>query len=345
MNSIKALVPDPDASWALQGTSMRHYRIPGQGALRLRVKPGETLRISSADQLQCCELLPVNGEARQVLDALLPAERGPAQLFRRQLEGSRRSAQQLQAQLAQAGVDSQRVEGWLLSAQQLPLELVLPEEGPPLDMVLLAPGEDMEVEQQQPATELLVEHGCRARSAEELPLPYSSATTPPVPVQEIHIPHSSARVYKVKAGQWIQISDVAGKQCSDFIAFDLEALERGEEVSLDGTATRTLAGVALPQPDSTPGLPISRCRPCWSWYRTPWVATTAFCWPAPQNITRIRGISAMSAVPRISIGSWLPTASSPGPAGRRSTSFSTPRRNPVVPSAWTNPGLDLVIMC
>lgn len=248
MNSIKALAPDPDASWALQGTSMRHYRIPGQGALPLRVKPGETLRIRSADQVQCCELLPVNGEARQVLGALLPADRAPAQLFRRQLEGAGRSAQQLQLQLAQAGVDPQRVEGWQLSAQQLPLELVLPEEGPPLDMVLLAPGEDMGVEQQQPATELLVEHGCRARSAEELPLPYSSSTTAPAPIQEIHIPHSSARVYKVKAGQWIQISDVAGKQCSDFIAFDLEALERGEEVSLDGTATRTLAGVALPQP-------------------------------------------------------------------------------------------------
>ena len=140
MNSIKALAPDPDASWALQGTSMRHYRIPGQGALPLRVKPGETLRIRSADQVQCCELLPVNAEARQVLGALLPADRAPAQLFRRQLEGAGRSAQQLQLQLAQAGVDPQRVEGWQLSAQQLPLELVLPEEGPPLDMVLLAPG-------------------------------------------------------------------------------------------------------------------------------------------------------------------------------------------------------------
>ena len=248
MNSIEALAPTPDTSIPLQSTSLQRYRVAGQGTLKLRLKPGESLRISSVDQCQCCELLPLGAVADKGLSALLPEGTAPAQLFRHQLDSTRRSALRLQAQLSQAGVDPTRVQGWQLPAEQLPWVLKVPADSPPLDLLLLAPGDDMGVEQQQPATELLVEHECGARDSDELPLPWVTAVTPPRPVREIHVPHSSARVYKVKAGEWIQISDVAGKQCSDFIAFDLEALERGEEVTLDSTATRTLAGVALPQP-------------------------------------------------------------------------------------------------
>jgi aminomethyltransferase len=52
----------------------------------------------------------------------------------------------------------------------------------------------------------------------------------------------------VKAGQFIQVIDVDGRQCSDLLAFDAAALEAGEEWGLDPTVTRTLAGAAYPQP-------------------------------------------------------------------------------------------------
>ncbi|ANF83398.1 aminomethyltransferase (plasmid) [Acinetobacter sp. NCu2D-2] len=68
------------------------------------------------------------------------------------------------------------------------------------------------------------------------------------PIQEIHIPRASARSYLVKKGQWIQVIDVAGKQCSDFLAFDAEALARGEEIGLDAVATRTVLGHSTPKP-------------------------------------------------------------------------------------------------
>jgi aminomethyltransferase len=52
-----------------------------------------------------------------------------------------------------------------------------------------------------------------------------------------------AIAYSVTAGQFIQIIDVAGSQCSDFLAFG------GEHYSdpLDATVTRTLTGLAVPQ--------------------------------------------------------------------------------------------------
>lgn len=69
----------------------------------------------------------------------------------------------------------------------------------------------------------------------------------PVPlgkvIAEYRIEASSAITYPVKAGQYIQIIDVEGSQCSDFLAF---AGEHYQE-ELDSTVTRTLLGMAMPQ--------------------------------------------------------------------------------------------------
>lgn len=53
----------------------------------------------------------------------------------------------------------------------------------------------------------------------------------------------TAIAYTVRAGQYIQIIDVKGQQCSDFLAFALDDLSE----ELDGTVTRTLNGLAVPQ--------------------------------------------------------------------------------------------------
>lgn len=62
-------------------------------------------------------------------------------------------------------------------------------------------------------------------------------------VAEYRIAPGAAIAYSVKAGQFIQIIDVEGSQCSDFLAFG------GENHSdpLDATVTRTLTGLAVPQ--------------------------------------------------------------------------------------------------
>ncbi|MBD1915609.1 MULTISPECIES: DUF1989 domain-containing protein [Cyanophyceae] len=80
-----------------------------------------------------------------------------------------------------------------------------------------------------------------------LPLPPIAHTDIPPPlgkvVVEYRIAPGEAIAYSVTAGQFIQIIDVAGSQCSDFLAFG------GEHHSdpLDATVTRTLTGLAVPQ--------------------------------------------------------------------------------------------------
>jgi aminomethyltransferase len=75
---------------------------------------------------------------------------------------------------------------------------------------------------------------------------------PPPPLSEALddwlLPRRTARAYEVKAGQFIQIVDIEGRQCSDFIAFARRQLDRGVERFIDGTVTRTLVRAAYPRP-------------------------------------------------------------------------------------------------
>jgi aminomethyltransferase len=68
------------------------------------------------------------------------------------------------------------------------------------------------------------------------------------PKAEFLVQAATARSYAVSAGDYIQIVDVEGRQCSDFLAFDAAALARGEERGLDPTVTRTVLGLASPAP-------------------------------------------------------------------------------------------------
>ena len=52
----------------------------------------------------------------------------------------------------------------------------------------------------------------------------------------------------MKAGEYIQVIDVQGRQCSDFLAFSAPKLQEGKERGLDATATRSLMGNAYPSP-------------------------------------------------------------------------------------------------
>jgi aminomethyltransferase len=68
------------------------------------------------------------------------------------------------------------------------------------------------------------------------------------PKQEFLVLAATAQAYEVKQGDYIQILDVDGQQCSDFLAFDAEALARGEVFGLDSTTTRSLNGNVYPGP-------------------------------------------------------------------------------------------------
>ncbi len=96
-----------------------------------------------------------------------------------------------------------------------------------------------------PATDLLMlveRAGNPSEIIEMLPDPLADAS------QEIRIFAKTADTYEVKAGEYFQVIDVYGRQCSDLQCFDAELLQQGVERIFDVTSTRSATGSIYPGP-------------------------------------------------------------------------------------------------
>ncbi|MEO1538197.1 MAG: DUF1989 domain-containing protein [Pseudomonadota bacterium] len=67
-------------------------------------------------------------------------------------------------------------------------------------------------------------------------------------IDEFTIPRGTASAYELAAGQFVQVIDVEGQQCSDFMAFGTRGLDAGTERMIDNTATRSMVRRAYPMP-------------------------------------------------------------------------------------------------
>ncbi len=65
---------------------------------------------------------------------------------------------------------------------------------------------------------------------------------------EFTVQRGSALAYELKAGEFVQIIDIEGQQCSDFMALRTDGLDRGQEWMIDSTATRSMVRRAYPGP-------------------------------------------------------------------------------------------------
>ncbi|MEM9477918.1 MAG: DUF1989 domain-containing protein [Pseudomonadota bacterium] len=67
-------------------------------------------------------------------------------------------------------------------------------------------------------------------------------------IDEFTIPRGTARAYELAKGQFAQVIDIEGQQCSDFMAFRAGPLDAGIERMIDSTATRSMVRQAYPMP-------------------------------------------------------------------------------------------------
>ncbi|HLU54405.1 MAG TPA: DUF1989 domain-containing protein [Pseudonocardia sp.] len=114
-------------------------------------------------------------------------------------------------------------------------------------VLVAAPAVPMAVDDDaaNPPSDLLLEvRRAVLRPAAEPRLPEPLAE----PILDMRVDAATARSYEVREGQYIQIIDVEGRQCSDFLAFGARQLQEGVERGLDSTTTRYLMGNAYPQP-------------------------------------------------------------------------------------------------
>ena len=113
-------------------------------------------------------------------------------------------------------------------------------------IILSVPGKPMAVDEQDVPSdlEIIIKRKNKINQKLESILPEPLADSK----EEYLINHSSALAYEVKKGDFIQIIDLYGRQCSDFMAFDSAKLQNKKELMIDTTTTRSIVGGAYPMP-------------------------------------------------------------------------------------------------
>ena len=75
------------------------------------------------------------------------------------------------------------------------------------------------------------------------------------------VSRGTAEAYEVQPGEFVQIIDIHGQQCSDFMAFRADGLDQGRVDMVDTTATRSLVRRAYPGPGLFDKLYDAQMRP------------------------------------------------------------------------------------
>jgi aminomethyltransferase len=226
---------------------LERYRVRPGGLTAVPLAPGDRLTVIDPQGRQAAELTVLPLDAG-------PAQAAPATVLRALAgrgggEGPAGAAGRAALELLAAyGVDPAEATAAQLFGEWSPAganETVTADR----DAVALvaAPARRMSVDDEaaNPPTELQLElrrAAPRPEVARELPPPLAE------PLLDLRIDAATATSYQVKAGQYIQVIDVEGRQCSDFLAFGAHRLADGVERGLDATTTRYFMGNAYPQP-------------------------------------------------------------------------------------------------
>jgi len=252
-NEISVLGPRPSRilrpGIPTLGPGVERYRVRGNGSTVIRVVAGDRFSVRDLEGCQPCEVSFVDSFGQFNSAGIGHPFSNEASGLKSILASSDPSAARTIAALTRRGVDLSKAAALRLFGG-LSLPGTSAEFSVSLDglLIVAAPGTIMMPGDQDTATtiELMVTRAKVDRSYEaELPEPMAD------PIQDIRIAAATASAYFVRAGEFIQIIDVEGRQCTDFQAFAARKVDKGLDLALDSTITRTLLGRSYP----TPGLP------------------------------------------------------------------------------------------
>ena len=226
----------------------RHV-IPGGGALMLRLGAGDRLTVVNDEGGQIAELVAATTEGRIDAAILGQAANSGAEGLKAMLalgDAAGEGLARLRRGIAGKGIDLARAGGVRFFAPDTApgarAEFTALDDG---WLILAAPGLPMAPDAQDTATPLTLHlHRARPREMGKFDLPDPLAD----PVLDLRVKSATAESYFVKAGDYIQIIDVEGRQCTDFQCFDARKLDKGIQHALDVTTSRTLMGHAYSMP-------------------------------------------------------------------------------------------------
>ncbi|MBA3332322.1 MAG: DUF1989 domain-containing protein [Actinobacteria bacterium] len=222
--------------------SLERYVVRPTGATALALGPEDRMTVIDPDGGQAAELTILSPAGKEDAAALGARADSPATVVRKLASESR-----FTHELAARGVNPGEAKAVRLFGEWSPPGASQSFRAERAATVVVAAPAGRIVDGAPPPSELVVEirrTTPRAYGQTELPPPLVD------PRLDFRVDRATAQSYEVRAGEYIQILDVEGRQCSDFLAFHRGKLEEGVERGLDATVTRTLLGTAYP----TPGL-------------------------------------------------------------------------------------------
>ena len=227
--------------------NVERHVVPGGGTRTVTLDAGDELTVVDREGRQPCELVVFDADGR--CDPAFIGASGAVAAVGMQdiLQDSTPSARRAVAALSARGLDVGRaVAVRLFGDESRAGETASFVATAPATLVAGAPGGPMPVDKQCAPSEIVLYVRRQSRANEKR----AGGPPPPLaePLNDFNIQPGLARAYQVRAGQFIQVVDVKGRECTDFQAFSLRALDRGIEREIDPTTTRTLMGSLYPGP-------------------------------------------------------------------------------------------------
>jgi len=230
-------------------SGVERYVVAGGGSLSFPVFAGDKLILINIEGGQCCDLMGAEADGTVTTAAMFGEVDSSCEGIHTILNAGTVSSKRARALLNRLNINLEGASSLSVftssSSAGSKAELTVGVDG---IVVIAAPGGIMDFTAQDTTTpiEVLVHRAdpARAKQAHEI-------TPLADPLTSTRIDARTAQSYTVRAGEYIQIIDVAGRQCTDFQAFSKRSVDNHHSLALDATITRSLLGLTTP----VPGLP------------------------------------------------------------------------------------------
>ncbi len=225
---------------------VERHPVPGGGSRAVEIEAGDEITVLDREGLQPAELVVFTPDGRSDPGVIGAEGGGPATGLQAALLADRSGAR-VRAALDRAGFDLSQARAVRVFAEGSRAgDLATFHASAGGLLIVCAPGGPMAPEAQDAPTELVLyirrANPGRGKGGRPAPPPLAD------PLTDLNIQPGEAKGYEVRKGEFIQILDIQGRECSDFQAFSLRALDRGLEREIDPTTTRSLMGSLYPAP-------------------------------------------------------------------------------------------------
>ena len=226
---------------------VERYLVKGGGLSVISLDPDDKIEITDTEGKQKCEVIVFNKDGKPDCSLLGLKEKSDSKNIKKILSEKNESAFQATSALKKRNLDIGKAKASTLfnedSKAGEKINLVSKDK---CTCVFSAPGNPMKIDEQNPPTDLLLmikrSKLNKFKDKPNIPEPLVD------PLNEIFVERRTASEYRVKKGDYIQIINPFGRQCSDFLAFDTVKLEKGIEREIDPATTRTFMGALYPGP-------------------------------------------------------------------------------------------------